>query len=205
MVHITVYSDYVCPFCFIAEHALQEAIPTHDIQVRWMPYELHPQPQPTPELERPELRRIWVQEVYPLAEQFGIAIQLPSISPQPHTGLACEGFQFAQEQGKGDVYHRAVLEAFFQEDRDIGKPAVLAQIAAEIGLNILQFETVLQTRHYRAAHQQALQQARDAGIAAVPTFVVGDQVFAGLRTAKELESAIRAATGANDRISLTAF
>lgn len=41
---IKVYSDYVCPFCFLAEQPLEEAIKGKDVEVEWMPYELRPYP-----------------------------------------------------------------------------------------------------------------------------------------------------------------
>ena len=44
---IKVYSDYVCPFCFLAEFPLQEAIRGKDVAVEWMPFELRPEPTPT--------------------------------------------------------------------------------------------------------------------------------------------------------------
>lgn len=42
-VKIKVYSDYVCPFCFIGEAPLKEAIKGKDVEVEWMPFELRPQ------------------------------------------------------------------------------------------------------------------------------------------------------------------
>ncbi|MEC2084937.1 DsbA family protein, partial [Bacillus inaquosorum] len=45
-VHIKVYSDYVCPFCFIGKAAFEEAIKGKDVDVEWMPFELRPSPSP---------------------------------------------------------------------------------------------------------------------------------------------------------------
>lgn len=43
-VHIKVYSDYVCPFCFVGKAAFEEAIKGKDVEVEWMPFELRPSP-----------------------------------------------------------------------------------------------------------------------------------------------------------------
>jgi predicted DsbA family dithiol-disulfide isomerase len=62
----------------------------------------------------------------------GVPIVLPSVSPQPHTHLAFEGFQYAKEHGKADEYNHRVLEAFFREGRDIGDIGVLTTLAGEV-------------------------------------------------------------------------
>src|SRR4051812_31870092 len=152
---IKVYSDYVCPFCYLAEFPLREAIRGKDVEVEWMPFELCPEPQPTLRPEGEYLQRAWSQSVYPLARRMGVPITLPKVSPQPHTHLAFEGFQYAKEQGKGNEYNHRVLEAFFVQGQDIGQIDVLTKLGGEVGLDKTEFEEGLQTRKYREAHQQA--------------------------------------------------
>ncbi len=121
-----------------------------------MPFELRPEPHPTLRPEGDYLQRAWQQSVYPIARRMGVPINLPPVSPQPHTHLAFEGFQYAKEHGKGNEYNHRVLEAFFVEGQDIGQIDVLTKLAGEVGLNVKQFEEALRTRKYREAHQQAL-------------------------------------------------
>jgi len=102
-VKIRVYSDYVCPFCYLAEFPLQEAIKGKDVEVEWMPFELRPYPKPTLRPEGEYLQRAWSQSVFPLARFMGVPIVLPSVSPQPHTHSAFEGFQYAKDHGKKGV------------------------------------------------------------------------------------------------------
>jgi predicted DsbA family dithiol-disulfide isomerase len=59
----------------------------------------------------------------------------PPVSPQPHTHLAFEGYQYAKQYGKGNEYNHRVLEAFFVEGQDIGQIDVLTRRAGEVGLN----------------------------------------------------------------------
>jgi len=86
-VKIKVFTDYVCPYCFLAEFPLKEAIKEEDVEVEWLPFELRPLPQPTLKPEDDYLQTVWRQSVYPLARKMGVEIELPSISPQPHTHL----------------------------------------------------------------------------------------------------------------------
>jgi predicted DsbA family dithiol-disulfide isomerase len=156
-----------------------------------MPYELRPYPNETLRVEDEYLPRVWKQSVYPMAEHYGVKMVLPNISPQPYTHLAFEGFQYAKGEGKGNEYNLRVLQAFFQEEQDIGKMDVLTKLAGEIGLNQEEFRQALETRKYREAHQKALDHAyNEASIKAVPTFIIGDQVLPGVRTKESLEKII---------------
>jgi predicted DsbA family dithiol-disulfide isomerase len=156
-----------------------------------MPFELRPEPHPTLRPEGDYLQRAWQQSVYPLARRMGVPITLPPVSPQPHTHLAFEGYQYAKAHGKGNDYNHRVLEAFFVEGQDIGQIDVLTKLACEVGLNEQEFEEELRTRKYREAHQQALRHAyREAGITGVPMFVIGSQVLTGLQDRQTLEAVI---------------
>ena len=121
----------------------------------------------------------------------GVPINPPPVSPQPHTHLAFEGYQYAKEHGRGNEYNRRILEAFFVEGQDIGQIGVLTRLAGEVGLNEKEFEEALRTRKYREAHRRALRHAyEEAGITGVPMFVIGDQVLTGLQDKETLEAVI---------------
>ena len=121
-----------------------------------MPFELRPEPHPTLRPEGDYLQRAWQQSVYPLARRMGVPITLPPVSPQPHTHLAFEGYQFAKEHGKGNDYNHRVLQAFFVESQDIGQIEVLTKLAGEVGLNLKEFEEALRNRKYREAHRRVV-------------------------------------------------
>jgi predicted DsbA family dithiol-disulfide isomerase len=70
----------------------------------------------------------------------GVEIKLPQVSPQPHTHLAFEVFQYAREHGKGNEYNHGVLKAFFVEGQDIGQIDVLTRLAGEVSLDRHEFE-----------------------------------------------------------------
>ncbi|OMP68418.1 DsbA family oxidoreductase [Domibacillus epiphyticus] len=188
---IKVYSDYVCPFCFLAEKPLEEAIKgQNDIEVEWMPFELRPYPNETLRPEEDYLQNTWKHSVYPMAEQMGIPITLPNVSPQPHTHLAFEGYQYAKEQGKGNEYNDRMLRAFFQEEQNIGDVDVLTKLAGEIGLDETEYRAALEKRTYKEAHQKALKETFNEAITAVPTFIIGSTKLTGMRSKETLEQVI---------------
>jgi predicted DsbA family dithiol-disulfide isomerase len=171
-----------------------------DVEVEWMPFELRPEPHETLRPEGDYLRRAWRQSVYPLARRMGVPIKLPAVSPQPHTHLAFEGYQYAREHGRGNEYNHLVLEAFFVEGRDIGDAGVLSKLAGEVGLDEREFGEALRTRKYRDAHRRALRHAyEEAGVTGVPMFVIGDRVLTGLQDEETLETAIEAASAAGEQ------
>ena len=191
MKEIIVYTDYVCPFCLIAEPLIREAIKGTTLKIRWKPHELRPFPVPTLKVEDRYLPSIWKSAVYPMAKKLGVALTLPTISPQPRTTKAFEAFAFAETQGLGDAFSMATLSRFFQQNQDVGKTDVLLNIAQEIGLDPVQLKKSLASNEFTQTHQGALNKAkRKDKINVVPTIIIGNERFEGVPDKKWLKSAI---------------
>ncbi|MDT0492512.1 DsbA family oxidoreductase [Streptomyces griseus] len=191
-VKIKIWSDYVCPFCMLAEGPLEEAIKDvgADVEVEWMPFELRAHPQPTLRPEDEYLPAIWERAVYPMARRLGVDITLPTVSPQPYTALAFEGYQYAAEHGLGTEYTRRMFRAFFQEDQDLGQTDVLAALAGGIGLDEAGFRAALADGTYRARHQEALREAAAHQVQVVPTMLIGDVRIEGVPRPAQVRKAI---------------
>ncbi|MGV9522326.1 DsbA family oxidoreductase [Streptomyces griseus] len=191
-VKIKIWSDYVCPFCMLAEGPLEEAIDDigAEVEIEWMPFELRPHPQPTLRPEDDYLPDIWKRAVYPMARRLGVDITLPDVSPQPYTALAFEGYQYAAEHGLGTAYTRRMFRAFFQESQDLGQVDVLVTLAGEIGLDEAGFRAALADGTYRARHQEALREAAAHRVQAVPTLLIGDTRIEGVPRPAQLRKAI---------------
>ncbi|MGH3903086.1 MAG: DsbA family oxidoreductase [Pseudonocardiaceae bacterium] len=183
---IEVFSDFVCPFCYLAEQLLADAVEGRDMQIAWQPFELRPEPTPTLRPEGDYLQSTWERVVYPMAERMGVPIVLPAVSPQPYSRLAFEGFAYADEHGLGQRYTERIFRAFFVEQRDIGQPGVLADIAGELGLDAGEFRSALDAGRYADLQQQALRRAKELQITAVPTFIVEGRRLEGMPSAESL-------------------
>src|SRR5690606_10693916 len=105
---IDVFVDYVCPFCFLVEPAIEELKRERDVEVTIRPFELRPDPVPTLRPEDEYLPRVWKDSVHPMADRVGVPVTLPSVSPQPRTERAFMVLQLAQEQGRAEAYTEAV-------------------------------------------------------------------------------------------------
>ena len=176
---VQVFSDYVCPYCFLAEGPLNEALAEFDgeVEVEWMPFELRPYPTPTLEPDGDYLQNGWRDSIYPIAERMGVHIVLPRVSPQPYTKLAFEGALAARDEGKADEYNHRMFTAFFQDELDIGNADVLADCAAEIGMDGKGFRAALDDGLHKQECEEQLRFWRDMlGINSVPTFVIDNRL-----------------------------
>ena len=176
---VQVFSDYVCPYCFLAEGPLNEALAEFDgeIEVEWMPFELRPYPTPTLEPDGDYLQNGWRDSIYPMAERMGVRIVLPSVSPQPYTKLAFEGALAARDEGKAEAYNHRMFTAFFQDELDIGNADVLGDCAAEIGMDRKNFRAALDDSLHRQECEEQLRFGRDIlAINSVPTFVIDNRL-----------------------------
>ncbi|WP_150135166.1 DsbA family oxidoreductase [Streptomyces hyaluromycini] len=190
-VGIKVWSDYVCPFCMLAEGPMHEATHDLDVEIEWMPFELRPHPAPTLRPEDEYLPAIWARSVYPMARRMNVDITLPTVSPQPYTRLAFEGYRYAAEHGRGAEYTPRVLRAFFQENRDIGRLGVLTAVASELGLDEAAFTAALTAGTYTEAHQEALRTAAAYRVSVVPTLVIGEcHRIEGVPSAAQIRKAV---------------
>jgi predicted DsbA family dithiol-disulfide isomerase len=190
---IEVFSDFVCPFCYLAEQPLADAVEGGDVQITWQPFELRPEPTPTLRPEGDYLQSTWQRVIYPMAERMGVPIVLPAVSPQPYSRLAFEGFAYAAEHGVGQRYIQRMFRAFFVEQRDIGQPEVLTDVATELGLDTDDFRVALDSSRYAEAHRQALRRARQLQITAVPTFLFGGQRLEGMPSAEGMNRLLNSA------------
>ncbi len=187
-IKIDVFSDYVCPYCVLFESVLTEATHDLDVDVHWQPFELRPEPTPTLRPEDDYLPNVWKESVYPLAQKLGVPLSLPSISPQPYTRLAHEGFQFAKKAGKALEYNARVFHAFFQVARDIGELSELTELAGEIGLDKSSFGAALESGEFAEPHKQSLKKAMKFGVNSVPSVFIYGKLLESAYDPKALRS-----------------
>ncbi|PMB99145.1 DsbA family oxidoreductase [Brevibacterium luteolum] len=190
-IKIDVFVDYVCPFCFLVEPAIEELKRDRDVEVTIRPFELRPDPVPTLRPEDEYLPRVWKQSVYPMSDRVGLPITLPSVSPQPRTDKAFMVLQLAQEQGLAEAYTEAMFSAFFQQDRNIGLDEVIIDVATSVGLNRAEVEEALRSEEHRDRQRAAQDYAvHTVGIDSVPGIVVEGQVLRGVPSATRLKKVV---------------
>lgn len=156
----------------------------YGVQLRWNAFPLHPET-PTEGRELAELfagREAMIRDMQARLLQVAATEGLPLTerSRTYNSRLAQELGKWAEVQGHGNEFHRAVYRAFFVDGVNIALVDELVRIAAAIGLPADEARTVLEERSCAAAVDADWQRAMELGITAVPTHLCGGRRLAGL-------------------------
>src|SRR6059058_1235737 len=167
-IRVDVWSDYVCPFCYLEVPAIQRLQQEFGarLQVVWRAFELRPEPKPTLDPDGEYLHTTWARSVYPLAAQRGMLLKLPPV--QPRSRLALEAAAFAASHGRFNAMHDALFRAFFEHGRDIGDIDVLCRTAQEAGLDTDALKQALHDGRHTAAVIDDESLAHELGVTGVP-------------------------------------
>ena len=111
----------------------------------------------------------YLENLHQTALSSGIDMKRPPIIP--NTRKAHEATEFAREAGRLLPFHRAVFQAYWEGERDIGDVGVLCEIAGACGLDAGALRQALAQGGYAARVQEQMDWARDAGVTGVPTFI----------------------------------
>jgi len=195
-VKIEVASDVVCPWCYIGKRRLEKALALlkDEIkpQLRWLPFQLNPG-MPKEGMPRAEYRkakfgslersRALDARVIAEGKSEGIEFAFDRIERTPNTSEAHKLIALAENQ---NAVVDALFRAYFEEAKDIGDPAVLAEIAARCGVKGWPEEA----RDVSAVEEEV----RAMGISAVPTFIFERRSgVSGAYPAEQLAAAMREA------------
>ncbi len=187
-VRITVFSDYVCPFCYLEEPDLDRVREEYGdkVEVDWRAYELRPDPVPTLDPDGEYLHRVWNASVYPMARSLGMTLRLPPV--QPRSRKALEAAEFARDNGRYDTMHTALFKAFFEDGEDLADTEVLLGVAASVGLDREELRRALEENRYTKKVLADEKLAARLGVSSVPTMLVAP-ADAPLETAEAITGA----------------
>jgi len=167
---IDVISDAICPWCWVAKRRLDSAIaalaPAVTATVTWRPFELNPE-MPKAGVDRRAYR----------SAKFGSWQHSQALDAQVAAAGRSEGLAF-------------------NHGRDIGDPAVLADIGASAGLDRARILAMLASDEGQAEVRSELQRAVNLRVSGVPTVLVdGVPLFSGAIRADLMEAELRKAAG----------
>jgi len=107
--------------------------------------------------------------------------------------LAQELGKWAEAEGRGEAYTRAVFQAYFVQGVNIGKIEELLALVRNVGLPEPEAEKVLREKTYSEAVDLDWSRSRELGVRAVPTFVLGRESLVGAQPYKKLAAFVEAA------------
>jgi len=177
---VTVFSDYICPFCYIGDLRLDRLREHFDLKINWMLVEIHPETpvegMPVAELGYSDAR--WQQmmtNLDRLAQEEGVTLRGQRFSANSHRALLLAE---AAKQAGADVFyplHRRLFEAYFVDGLNIGDTAVLRRLAADCGVPAEIVEQAWSDPRYADRLQQNLAAAGQYDVRATPTVFFSDR------------------------------
>ncbi|MGH6923246.1 MAG: DsbA family oxidoreductase [Propylenella sp.] len=201
---LDVISDVVCPWCFIGKRRLEEAVAGAGIpiEIRWRPFQLDPTIPPHGKSRREYLeQKFGTQErirqlhdnISAAGRSDGIPFAFERMEVSPNTLDAHRLIRWAGEEGRQDQIVEALFRAYFLEGRNIGDRAVLADIAADAGMERDAVAARLASDEDGAAVSAEIAHAQQIGVTGVPTFILaGRYGLVGAQPAEELARAFEA-------------
>jgi predicted DsbA family dithiol-disulfide isomerase len=184
---IDVVSDTICPWCFIGKRRLTRALqlrPEIEFDVRWRAYQLDATIPPEGVDRREYLDAKFGDN--PNREAMGVAIReageseniffaFDRIERTPNTLDSHRLIRWAGTAGIQNDLVELIFTAYFEQGRDIGDMDVLAEIAAEAGMD----ETLVKQLLANGADRELIERedmlAHKMGISGVPTFIFANK------------------------------
>jgi predicted DsbA family dithiol-disulfide isomerase len=193
---LTVFSDYICPFCYVGHHRLMRLRDEYDLKINWCFIEIHPETSPEGEpvasLEYPsEQWNQLMQNLEAVAKEEGIAMAEHTFTTNSKDALLLS--EAAKEQGREKFYelHEKLFAAFFVDSRNIGDRNILRELAAGSGIDNEAIESAWQDEKYQQRILSSYHAARQHEIQAVPSFIFGERKLTGVVTEDVMRSAAR--------------
>lgn len=195
---VKLYSDFVCPFCFIAEQSVLARLQSeYDLQVDWRGFELHPE---TP------LGGVSLDEMFPggmldemrtymiqFAEKFGIQ-DVRVADRLPNTRRALAVTEWARAQGRHDAFRDEAMHGYWKRGLDLENPQHLRDIIHRAGLDPARGLAAMDDPEMLARVEDMREEASKASVTGIPTFIFGEtETVEGCQPYELMEAAALAA------------
>lgn len=183
---IEIWSDYMCPFCYIGKRRFEEALESFahkdQVEVVYRSYELNPnESRDTDQTTYDSLAKKYgmsaqeaksmTENVVAQARTVGLNYNFDVIKPT-NSFDAHRLTHFAAEQGKASEMTELLFSAYFEKGEHIGSREVLIRLAGEVGMNTKQVEKILEESTFAEEVRRDEKQGAELGIQGVPFFVI---------------------------------
>lgn len=174
----TVFTDYICPFCYVGDVRLERLREHFDLKINWCFLEIHPDTpasgMPVQELGYSDAQwRQMMDNLMAMGAAEGISFREHDFTTSSHRALLLA--ESAKEDGADVFYrlHRRLFTAYFTAGRNIGDAAVLRELAAESGVAAGTVERAWREERYEQHLQRYLVGAHELEVRATPTIFFG--------------------------------
>jgi predicted DsbA family dithiol-disulfide isomerase len=183
---IEIWSDVVCPFCYIGKRKLEKSLekfPFKDkIEIEWKSFQLNPEQQTNPTISTIEhlaQSKGWSLEqtrqiasnVVAMAKEEGLVFDFDK-AVVANTKNAHRLIHLAKESGKQDSMKERLLKAYFSEGKNVDDSNTLMDLGKEVGINPESIKQTLDKKLFEDAVDQDIYESRLIGVKGVPFFVL---------------------------------
>jgi predicted DsbA family dithiol-disulfide isomerase len=207
---IEIWSDVVCPWCYIGKRRLERALRDFEhageVEVTWRSFQLNPDTPlgtavPTleylagrfgPDSLAMTARVAELAKAEGLDFDFGAALTVNTLD-------AHRLLHLATDLGVGDAAKERLLRAHFTEGADLSDHETLTRLVGEAGVDPDRARAVLASTEYAAEVRADIEEARRLGLSGVPFFVIDRRYgISGAQPAETFLHALRTAYAAED-------
>jgi predicted DsbA family dithiol-disulfide isomerase len=186
---ITIWSDVVCPFCYIGKRKFEKALQGFNakdkVEIEWKSFQLDP------DMEYKEGQSVHEylgrrkggttadgkrmnDHMAAIAKEVGLDYDFDNAIIN-NTLNAHKLLHSAKEQGLQNELKERLFKAYYTEGKNIGDTDILLQLAAEVGLNKAEATKAFEKVEYAQAVQQDQYEAYQIGVQGVPFFVFNNK------------------------------
>jgi predicted DsbA family dithiol-disulfide isomerase len=186
MIRLDIFSDPVCPWCYIGKANLDRALEAHadhPFRIEWHPFQLNPD-MPAEGVDKHDYLAAKFGEdrlvqmhlrLKEASRAAGAEIDPDTPRRMPNTLDAHRLIHWAGLEGRQTAVVSAIMRAYWREGRDIGNAGVLADIAAAAGMDRAVTARLLASDADADDIRARDADARAKGVTAVPTFLIAQQ------------------------------
>ncbi|WP_074796331.1 DsbA family oxidoreductase [Haloferax larsenii] len=196
---ITIYSDYVCPFCYLGRQSLSQYQATRDeeLDIDWHPFDLRSHKRRPDgsidfsvedgkddeyyEQAKEGVRRL--QEKYDVDMTLDISTDIDSLPAQ----VVSYYLKGHSDYETWLAFDESVFEALWQDGKDIGDETLLVDLAESVGVDGDEVESALDDDTLRAEVREKFTEAQRHGVTGVPTFAYDGYAARGAVPPEQLE------------------
>jgi protein disulfide-isomerase len=189
--HIEIWSDIHCPFCYLGKRRLEAALESwsgkEPVQIEWKSFQLNPDQQRVPGrtvhqylAEKYGMSLAKAQETHARMTETGrgegIEFDFDNLVLS-NSFLAHRLLHYAKSKNLGNALKEILFRRHFSEGEDVGEKSVLISTAVEAGLKAEETEALLNSDQFKAEVHADIEEAMRLGIRGVPFFLF-DRKFA---------------------------
>ena len=204
MIPLDIYSDPICPWCYIGTIHLERALETlneNPFQIKWHPFQLNPE-MPKNGMDRKKYLEQkfgsisgFASAYHPVIEHtknFNIDLKLDKIQTTPNTMNAHRIINWAVLEDCQNKIVSELFKAYFVNGLDLGNNNILAKLASKYFMDEKSILRLLNSDNDISKIIDKDRTARRMGIKAVPMFIVADQyAVSGAQTADLWQTVVK--------------